>query len=166
MSIAAGRRKPKAISAGHSRSPSPSRVCPADERFARKITRMVRESPSLFTAETLEQAECKALDDGYRQTRRLGFGVLTHPGADLMDLISNDRETAVAVAEFDEHLRRYIQHLRELLTMMEAAEARIGVALAQREYMDEVTAEGRAAYDGPRDTKPLTPLPWAGQGRE
>ena len=83
-----------------------------------------------------------------------------------MDLISNDRETAVAVAEFDEHLRRYIQHLRELLTMMEAAEARIGVALAQREYMDEVTAEGRAAYDGPRDTKPLTPLPWAGQGRE
>ena len=163
MSIAARRRKPKTVSADHSRSPSPSRVCLADERFARKITRMVRATPALFTQETLAKAECNVPAEGYRKTRILGFGVLTHTGAQLIDLIANDRQTAVAFAELDENLRCYIEHLRGLLTMMEDADARIGVALAQRDDMDEVTAEGRAAYDVPPDTKPITRAPWDGQ---
>ena len=82
--------------------------------------------------------------DEHGLTRRMALHSLCRAGADLIDGIEKDQEIALAMAELSSNLTDYINRLKSLTEIMESAQARLLVSLAQRADMTEIlgAAEG------------------------
>ncbi len=124
------------------RAPSGTR---AKEAQARKILRDYKGPPPLMTKGTMFELDAAISADNFGVSRRTAFMFLTEPCSELIKRIRNDRESAVAAASMLDGFTRYRDCLGDLQSWMDEAQKRIGVALATREDMGEVLAEGKAS---------------------
>jgi hypothetical protein len=109
-----------------------------------KVLRQMRAAPALFTQEEMYKLEASIAEDRDGMPRRVALALLARPGGDFLDSIAADREAAVALAEVSKSLGGYVKRLRELTKLMEAAQGRMVIALANREDMDSVLKEARS----------------------
>jgi hypothetical protein len=110
-----------------------------DDEFAELIIRKVENEPPVISDDDVEAIEKQAQLDGV--TRRAAMLVLTKPGKWLIDTIDTDRGFALAHAQVHASIDDYLKRQAPLLHLMERAKARISVALAWREDMDEILRE-------------------------
>lgn len=110
------------------------------DEFAMQILERMRAEPATFTPDQVQIIEKRAQADGI--TRRAMLALLAMPGKQVLETALEDRDAALGLAELQAHIRDYLDNrhdsLRELL---QAADVRIMLALAQREDADQIIAE-------------------------
>ena len=109
---------------------------PPDE-FADQMLALLKEDGPRLTTGQVDQIERYWEAD--RAVRRGTLVTLTKPGQWLLDKVAEDRDFAVALSAFEQALDH--RPYRETLGLIEAAKARIVVALCTREDMQAVTDE-------------------------
>lgn len=110
------------------------------EEFAEKMVEEIAAQPATLTHSQVDAIEQRAQADGV--IRRCVLAMLTKPGKHTLESALNDREAAVAYAGLQADIRDYLEHRHdELKELFEAVDARILIALAQREDMEEILKE-------------------------
>ncbi len=117
------------------------------EQFADEVTAKVKAAPAWFTHEQMAKAEREFQANGV--TRRIALAVLTKSGQELIDAVSADRDFAVAMADWSAGGDGYLAGLEAERKTVEHAQARVLIALAHREDMDEVLSEARSTTSAP-----------------
>ncbi len=94
--------------------------------------------------DTLEKAMQEA-ESNHGICRRVAVASLGRSGAELVDAANKDREVAVAFAETASCIRSEVERLKSIIEMMESAIFRSELALFEREDMEEIMSEVKAA---------------------
>lgn len=111
-----------------------------EDQFGDLMLARLRASPAL-----LDKSQVYAIENNIQSDRwrRAAFAVASATGADLIEKISADREFAVAVGDVFNSLDEVKARYQGLLDLFETLQARIAIAVAVREDMEEVLAESR-----------------------
>ena len=99
-----------------------------------------------FTTDEMKNVERNFLTN-YGVIRRTALGILTKSGKEFLDLITDNRDFAVALVDVYDLLPEYVQKLTEFIELMEHVNARMLMAYANRPDMEEVFEEGRIQQD-------------------
>jgi hypothetical protein len=111
------------------------------DAFSDAIFDEVKKAPATLSDEEVRQLEEEFRQDIAGYARRGAFGILAQTGAHIIAAVAKDRPTAVAFADLYGRVAAYKGALTELLELVRQAEARLLVALANREDMTEIMAE-------------------------
>jgi hypothetical protein len=111
------------------------------DTFSDVIFERVRTSPATLSEAEMRELEEAVRADHFGYARRGALGVLTQTGAEIINAVAEDRPTAVAFADLLNRITAYRNALTDLLDLLRQAEARLLVALANRDDMQEVMAE-------------------------
>lgn len=113
------------------------------DEFAELIIQRAKEAPPTITKAQLYDIEkgVQATD----ATRRAAIAVLAMPGSELMQIVVSGRETALAFAQLTEWIDCFLEKQQRVKDLVKSAQAKLLVALAQREDMhnllDQATSE-------------------------
>lgn len=110
------------------------------DQFGDLMVARLRAAPALLTHAQVNAIEKRIQGDWQR---RAAFAVASVAGADLIEKISADREFAVAAAQVFTNLAEVKGRYQELLNLFETLQARLAIAVAVREDMEEILAETR-----------------------
>jgi hypothetical protein len=80
--------------------------------------------------------------------RRAALLMLTKPGAELVKMVSENRDYALALAELSKPLADHVQHLQGLVYLLKSVEARTMVLLASRPDMMSILEEQQLSESG------------------
>lgn len=111
-----------------------------EDLFGDLMLARLRAAPALLDKSQMYAIENKIQGD---VNRRAAFAIASVAGADLLEKISADREFAVAVGSVFMSLDEVKARYQGLLELFEALHARLAIAVAVREDMEEVLAESR-----------------------
>lgn len=111
-----------------------------EDLFGDLMLARLRDAPALLDESQMYAIENKIQGD---VTRRAAFAIASVAGADLLEKISTDREFAVAVGDVFNSLGEVKARYQQLLDVFEAIHARLAIAVAVREDMEEILAESR-----------------------
>lgn len=110
-----------------------------------ELFQAVLEAPASVSATVLDDIEKAFGTNHWGPTRRAALAFMSKTGREQMEIFTDSRSGAVAIATLDEGVREYSRQLRALADIMDAASARILLGLAQREDMSEVIEEATSA---------------------
>lgn len=110
------------------------------DQFGEIMLARLRAAPALLDESQVYAIESKIKGD---VTRRAAFAIASVPGADLLEKISTDREFAVAVGDVFNSLGEVKARYQQLLELFESIHARLMIAVAVRDDMEEILAESR-----------------------
>lgn len=116
-----------------------------------KLYRLVQRAPALFPPEEIVKLERKAQERDW--VRRAMWHVLSRPGRKLIEMARDNRGSAVALACLYDAMGEYRKNLKGLDEFVDAAEARLMIAIARRPDMDSVLADARRDNPG-RESDP------------
>lgn len=111
-----------------------------EDQFGELMLARLRAAPALLDESQVYAIESKIQGD---VTRRAAFAIASVTGADLIEKISADREFAVAVGDVFNSLDEVKARYQGLLDLFETLQARLAIAVAVREDMEEILAESR-----------------------
>lgn len=111
-----------------------------EDQFGELMLERIRAAPALLDESQVYAIESKIQGD---VTRRAAFAIASVAGADLLEKISTDRDFAVAVGGVFNSLGEVKARYQQLLELFEAIHARLAIAVAVREDMEEILAESR-----------------------
>lgn len=111
-----------------------------EDQFGELMLERLRAAPALLDESQMYAIESKIKGD---VTRRAAFAVASLAGADLLEKVSIDREFAVAVGAVFNSLGEAIGRYQQLSELLESIHARLAIAVAVREDMEEILAEPR-----------------------
>lgn len=111
-----------------------------EEQFGELMLARLRAAPAL-----LDKSQVYAIESNIQGdvNRRAAFAIASVAGDDLIEKISADREFAVVVGSVFNSLDKVKARYQELLDLFETLQARLAVAVAVREDMEEILAESR-----------------------
>lgn len=115
-----------------------------EEAQALRMFKQFAKSPAMLTEDMFTEIERGLSTGADGVTRRCGLAMMIKSGRELVDLAQGKRESAVLLAMGAECAKHSAERLRELAGIMDSAHARLLLALASREDMEEVLAEGKA----------------------
>src|ERR1700681_2830223 len=108
---------------------------------AARILKDYRSRPALFTKATVFEMDAAIRQDKFGLSRRLALVFLSKSGRDFIKPVSEKRDFAIAVAQAADGFHHYADALRDLLSWIEEAERRSGIALACRPDMKSILAQ-------------------------
>lgn len=111
-----------------------------EDQFGELMLERLRAAPALLDESQMYAIESKIKGD---VTRRAAFAIASLAGADLLEKVSTDREFAVAVGTVFNSLGEVIGRYQQLSELLESIHARLAVAVAVREDMEEILADSR-----------------------
>ncbi len=110
------------------------------DQFGELMLERIRAAPALLDESQVYAIESKIQGD---VTRRAAFAIASVAGADLLEKISTDRDFAVAVGDVFNSLGEVKARYQQLLELFEVIHARLTIAIAVREDMEDILAESR-----------------------
>jgi hypothetical protein len=111
-----------------------------DDEFGELMVARLRAAPALLDEAQVYAIESKIQGD---VNRRAAFAIASLAGEDLIEKINADREFAVAVGGVFLDLDAMKARYQQLLELFETLHARLAIAVAVREDMEEILAESR-----------------------
>lgn len=111
-----------------------------EDQFGELMLARLRAAPALLDESQVYAIESKIQGD---VTRRAAFAIASVAGDDLLEKISTDREFAGAVGSVFNSLDDVKARYQELLDLFETLQARLAIAVAVREDMEDILAESR-----------------------
>jgi hypothetical protein len=111
------------------------------EAFAAKMLEGIRSLPPYLTMDQVAEAE--RVFNSLGVTRRIGYITLTKSGKDLIDSIAADRGLAVGMAEWLDNFQLLIEQLDAVKETLGHTQARILIAIANRDDLSSVLAEAK-----------------------
>jgi len=112
-----------------------------EDQFADRLYEQVEASPALINMEQVDTIEKIIRTDMFRRAALL---FATSSGAEICDKILNDRDFALAAADVFQGLDGAETRYRQLADLLAAIHARLLVALAGREDMQEILDEAKS----------------------
>jgi hypothetical protein len=109
------------------------------EAFAAKMLEGIRSLPPYLTMKQIGEAE--RVFKSFDVTRRIGYLTLTKSGDDLIDSLAADRDVALGMAEWLDNFRLFLEQLDSVKETLKHAQARIVIAIANREDSSSVLVE-------------------------
>lgn len=110
------------------------------DQFGELMLARLRAAPALLDEAQVYAIESKIQGD---VTRRAAFAIASVSGDDLIEKINTDREFAVAVGDVFNCLGDVKARYQQLLELFESIHARLAIAVAVRDDMEEILAESR-----------------------
>lgn len=114
-----------------------------DEVFAKRTFEILEAAPAILSREQVEDLEKQIRGD---VARRSAFLMASLTGHDLLNKIENDRDFAVTACGIAGEMESLQAKYRQLADLFERIDARITIALASREDMQQVREEGKAVF--------------------
>lgn len=110
------------------------------DQFGELMLARLRAAPALLDESQVYAIESKIQGD---VARRAAFAIASVAGDDLLEKVSTDREFAVAVGSVFNSLGEVRARYQQLLNLFESIHARLAIAVAERDDMEEILAESR-----------------------
>lgn len=114
------------------------------DQFVSEMTEKMDSAEALFSVDKLDEAE--SVWNEIAVTRRVAMITLTKSGPELINMVMEDREAALAYAELLDCLGHHLQKMDSLKEILEHAQWRVMMALAHREDMQSVFEEARKQH--------------------
>lgn len=111
-----------------------------------RLYRRLKASPAQLTSEQVDMFDAAFASDEHRVARRIVLQMLTKSGRELVAMAQESRGHAVAIAQAIEAAREIEKHMLAFSRLAQAMSVRLGIALCDRDDMDEVIAEARATW--------------------
>lgn len=112
--------------------------------FADRLFEIVEASPPILNREQIEDVE-DAFQSGQR-TRRAALLFASMTGKEMVNKAINDRDFAVIMSGIADELTNLQAMYRDMADLLGSVRARVLVALASREDMQQVIEEGPSIY--------------------
>jgi hypothetical protein len=104
--------------------------------------------PAQISAEQLDEMESTFTGNPSGLFRRTALASLARSGAELIEGVTRDRETALEFVRVQDGISDYAKRLRSFADIMDSASVRIGIALCSREDMQTLMEEAKATACG------------------
>ena len=116
-------------------------VTDAEVAEGEQLFEQLEAQPAQIAPANTDKIDANFVGISERRTRRAALWTLEKSGQELIDAITGERESAVAMACISTAAMDYSKRLREFADMMERASVRIRVALCSREDTVSVLEE-------------------------
>ena len=120
---------------------SKSKTTPEERAYRR-----FRASPAQLTPGQVAMIDATFAQDEYREGRRIVLQMLTKSGRELAAMVQESRGHDVAIAQAMEVAKEIERNMQAFSKLAQATAIRLGLALCDRDDMDEVIAEARATW--------------------